>query len=230
MKIAVLTAYTKNNPWTDNGKCDFLEAAYPNHMDYCLKHDYTYIAECYEDSEIKGIHPTWIKIFAIQKFIKHFDYVCWIDADAIFTNSDLTIEQFLEEDTNLVICQSNPDKRTNNMFTVINTGFMIFKNNSWSHNLLQSLIDNSGVFKTEYFQEQTVLDNHLKDNGYYEKSLTLNSMSSEPLKERYQYNNIIILPSAYHCYETSDKPKFIYHAAGDSANKKNKLIQYLQNA
>jgi hypothetical protein len=106
------------------------DISFKNHKHYALKHDYNYL--CYYDSLVDIRYVTWNKVFVIQDLLKSFKYVMWIDADAIFTNMNVTLESIIERNANkhLWVCDDIGGWR-------LNTGVMIWENNAWSHKVLE---------------------------------------------------------------------------------------------
>ena len=162
-KICILTSYTDKIRWGDYGKCDYGDLASNNHLEYANKHGYSYIKQIVSDSDYSDWHPTWIKIDILIKTLPLFDYVVWIDADAVFVNKDITIEDFIQDDIDLILPKMEMDRLTGNVLTNTTTGFMIWKNSDWSFNLLNSIWDNPGHYRFGYFHEQTRLDEFLQD-------------------------------------------------------------------
>lgn len=230
MKIAILTAYTDTNKWTTSGDCDYMQVSSKNHIDYCYNHNYTYICEIFTESDYIGFHPTWIKIMALQKHIHNYDYVVWVDSDVIFTNMNTSIEDFISENLSLIIPKCEMDYTTNTVWTGITTGFMICKNDKFIHNLLQKLIDTSGVYTYDYFHEQSVLDDYLRDNDFFNEIPSLYYKQKDDLDKITHSNNISFLPYKYHKYIVDDDTyTFTYHAGGSSDTKRSRLAEVIDN-
>ena len=85
-KICILTSYTDHIRWDNYGKCDYGDFASLNHHEYSNKHGYSYVKEIVKNDDYSDWHPTWIKIDVLKKYLPLFDYVVWIDADAVFVN------------------------------------------------------------------------------------------------------------------------------------------------
>ena len=67
-----------------------------NHESYCLKHGYRY----YEVTDFtkwpKREHPVWHKFNLIEEAMTDSDFVFYIDFDAVFTNTEIKLESFLD--------------------------------------------------------------------------------------------------------------------------------------
>lgn len=223
-KIAILTAYTDTNKWTSDGKCDFMPVSCKNHIDYCYKHNYSYVCELFRERDYMGYHPTWVKLFAIKKHLSNYDYIVWIDADCVFAESSIEVESFIQdESTYIVVPKSEKDYNTGVVWTGITTGFMIFKNNEKSHNLLDILINNAKNYTYDYFHEQSVLDNYFRDEGYYNDIPSLLCKLDEDLPQAIYVNGVGIIPYRYHSYLDGGKYSYVYHAGGNSLTKKTRL-------
>ena len=83
-------------------------------------------------------HPAWHKVILIPKLLEQgYDYVLWLDADAMFVRFDRNIAQVITGKHDLYMAQHDhplaaPTK-------VPNTGVMLVRNSSWSHTLFSRL-------------------------------------------------------------------------------------------
>jgi hypothetical protein len=228
MKIGILSAITDTNPWTKTGTCDYADVSIKNHNQYCVKHNYNYVFGVFKKEEYQNLHPTWIKILFLNMYLDFFDYVVWIDADCVIVDKSKKIEDFIEVGVDLVVPKMELDRESNQMWTTISTGFMIFRNSIFSKHLLKYLIDVDPQEKNRGFHEQTVLDNYLRQQGVFENSENLKFKRHEDLLEPHISNNIKVLPYKYHkCYFDGEF-SFLYHAGGNSITKKERLIESLK--
>ena len=67
--------YTKNI-------ADYAKHSLKNITKYCEKHNYA--LQCFNEKFNDDVHPCWNKVASILKLIKKYNYVVWIDSDAIF--------------------------------------------------------------------------------------------------------------------------------------------------
>jgi len=225
MKILILTSYTKNITWNDYGNCDFGNLSSINHLKYSQKHNYSYLSRIVDENDYTDRHLTWIKIDIIKNKLPFYDYVVWIDADAIFMDMDVKIENFLEDDPNLVLPKMEMDKNSGNVWTSCSTGFMIWKNCDWSVDLLNDLWDNPGEFAFEFFHEQSLLDYKL--SKHYELCPNIKSKEERDLEFAVMLDKVLVLPYSYQgCYQDDDL-KFIYHASGNTPTKYQRLYDMI---
>ena len=123
-RILLLTAMTEDKlgesqPATNSKQC------------YALRHGYTFIVETNKEIAT-SINPWWIKTFALQKYLPHFDWVVWLDADCLVSNAEVKLEWFLDDATaDLVLTDHN--------FSV-NNGVLAMRNTPWSAQFLASWI------------------------------------------------------------------------------------------
>lgn len=104
-----------------------------NKILYCKKHNYDFIDD--ESIYNKDKPIPWSKILQLQKYLKKYDYLVWIDADIYVMNSDVKLESFIEKYKNFdIICGSD--------WKMINTGVFFIKNSDFSNNFLQLIYDN----------------------------------------------------------------------------------------
>jgi len=224
-KICILTSFTNYIRWDNYGKCDYGQLSSENHSEYSYKHNYTYIKEIVENEDYPTWHPTWIKIDVIRKYLPLFDYVVWIDADAVFTNQEISIESLLYDDTDLVIAKLEFDQVGGQMWTHTTTGFMVWKNSDWSKKTLEFLWDNPNDFKVNFFHEQSRLDEILMEKYRLPGGENILNKKIEDLELPIKLDNLVILPYSYHrCFE-NPKMDYVYHAGGNTGTK----IQRIKN-
>ena len=202
MNILILTAFTKNVVWNNYGDCDFGKFAAEINLKYANKNNYSFICEILQEPLVDR-QNTWIKINLIKKHLPNYDYVVWIDADAIFLKN-IKIEDFLDDDIDLVISK-NPLSDTKIMYTMTSTGFMIWKNSNWSTDTLNFMWNNYSLYAFSHFHEQTALDQLLLPK------ITNQNLINRELSDLDGYiiqENVKIIPYSYH--NVSDNTLFIY--------------------
>ena len=75
---------------------DMLMHSVANQNAYARKHGYEYIS--YSDTIVPMKYVTWNKVYVIDKHIREYEWVVWIDSDAIFTNFERTLEEIIEQE------------------------------------------------------------------------------------------------------------------------------------
>lgn len=226
--IGIVTSYTDHIRWNNYGKCDYGDFSSLNHHDYSNKHGYSYIKKIVNNNDYQDWHPTWIKIDVIKTYLPIFDFIVWIDSDAVFLNQTIKIEDFIEDNIDLVIPKMEVDKISGNVWTNTTTGFMIWKNSKWSINTLEELWNNPKRYKHDFFHEQTRLDELLKP--YFELSGGENILNKnvEDIASPIILGNIKIIPYSYHRCWDDGEIKYVYHAGGDTPTKLERIKKVLE--
>ena len=233
MSILILTAYTQNIEWGGYGENDFPTLAVAHNKEYASNLGYDFKAEVLAQ-KYKDFYPSWVKIPCILDNLPHYDYVCWIDADAIFYTNE-GIEDKLGK--SVCLTQAIPSNDFDKQFTLTSTGFMIFKNCEYSFNVLRNLLEQAetyrdGVFKQSHWHEQGLLD-ELFVKKEVEKAISkerkiLLDLGKEKLSVPLLTKNFKILPYNYQeCSENKD-PVFIYHACADLHTRKERLSRAIK--
>lgn len=229
MRICILTSYTDNIRWGNYGKCDYGDLSSTNHLEYANLHGYSYLKQIVKDSDYSNWHPTWIKIDVLLKTLPLFDYVVWIDADAVFVNKEINIESFIDNNIDLVIPKLEIDKSTGNVWTNTTTGFMIWKNSEWSVSMLNRLWSQPGDYRFEFFHEQSRLDEFLKDTYTQNGGENILNRLVDDLESPIILNNIKILPYSYHRYWDDGEINYVYHAGGNTPTKLERIKKIIKN-
>ena len=129
-KIAVVTQNTQNLIK------DYFKETRENHLMYCNRHNYTYYV--FYENLAEEVNPgespkiSWSKVKACLNVIKNHDYIMWIDADAIFANQTIKIEDKINVYPDKYYYLSKDPKSH-----FINSGVMIWKNSQEGFNMLQ---------------------------------------------------------------------------------------------
>lgn len=227
-KICILTSYTNTIRWDDYGKCDYCDLSSINHNEYANKHGYSYIKEIAQYSQYLEWHPTWIKIDVLRKFLPFYDYVVWIDADAVFVNQEIKIEEFILDGVDLVLPKMEKDHENNIVWTHTSTGFMVWKNSEWSLGLLNKMWNEPNEHRTGYFHEQSRLDELLYDKFILAGGENILNKSEEDLNDNLILDNINILPYSYHrCVDDGSVIKYVFHAGGNTYTKYERIKNVL---
>ncbi|KAF9084516.1 hypothetical protein BGX23_010436 [Mortierella sp. AD031] len=118
------------------------EASLPsakNKRVYASKHGYDFVARAAEfaQEEHRGRRPVWGKIGAIQKVLPHYEWLFWMDMDAIIADMDKDLREIIRyaeaeaakrenaEEISLIVARPKRDK-------MLNAGVMLIKNTKWS--------------------------------------------------------------------------------------------------
>ncbi len=150
MKIAIVTLYTENISYYAN-------ITNINKADYCKKHNYDlYIY----NKRFTLLNPNWDKIPAILNVLHLYDYVVWMDADAVFVNFDKKFEDIIDTNYSFHICNDpailyseNFDLENFkylmsmedcfqklNLYKIINCGVFICKNDKYCVDILKKTL------------------------------------------------------------------------------------------
>lgn len=218
-RICIITSYTDHIRWDNYGKCDYGDFASLNHHEYSNKHGYSYIKEIVKNDDYSNWHPTWIKIDVLKKYLPLYDYVVWIDADAVFVNQDIKIEDLINDGVDLVIPKLEMDRVSGNMWTHTTTGFMIWKNSEWSNNMLNTLWSKPKDYRFTFFHEQSRLDELIYDKFTVQGGENILNKNIDDIETPIKLDNIMILPYSYHRYWEDGEIKYVYHAGGNTGTK-----------
>ena len=172
-KIAFVYLYTLNIS-------DYASHSIKNLTDYVIKQGYTLII--YDKIIESNVYPCWNKVLAILANLKNYDYVVWFDADAIISNRNKRIEDFinLQPDKDLLLCFDCVKDRE-----CINSGVMIIANTDWAYNLFVKTWNNP---IPHHHNDQRVL---------YHEILKESHPESEPLYSYFKICDNIVHPKVY---------------------------------
>ncbi|KAG0207063.1 hypothetical protein BGX28_001606 [Mortierella sp. GBA30] len=127
------------------------EASLPsteNKRTYAAKHDYDFVARGAEfaQEDQRGRRLVWGKIGAIQKVLPHYEWLFWMDMDAIVADLDKDLREIIRQaeekkntdaEISLIVARPIRDR-------MLNAGVMLIKNTAWSRaffNEVQTKVD-----------------------------------------------------------------------------------------
>jgi len=182
MKVAVVSL-------SDASISEYAAVARANHESYCARHDYSYT-----HSTPQAERPAaWYKIPTIlAAFEQGFEWVLWIDADAVFTSNESLGSLIAKSFGKDLLCRADEQG--------LNSGVMLLKNSKWVKQLLN----------TAWKQEDLI------EHPWWEQA-AIHRLLKEPTNE----NHVLYLaPSEINSYpdEWYDGCR-IYHAVGEPEKK-----------
>ncbi len=84
-----------------------------------------------------GADTTFLRVFAILRFLPQYDWVFWNDPDSFFLNFSRAIDEFVDVKYDMVLTAAPCDSKES--ATLLNAGHMLIKNSRSSINTLRSV-------------------------------------------------------------------------------------------
>ena len=197
--------------WYDDSISSYGDINYEINKMYCDKNN----IELFKCSErrVSNRHPAWERIPLILKYINHYDYVMWVDADAHFYIDANNITDFINDNKNYNFIFSNDMGNSN-----INTGVYFVKNSKYSIDFLTRWLHDEDLYKNNPIP------------GWWDQGVLYEMYDKSILDIK---NNCIIINYGVlqHFFENevfTNKP-FIFHLAGRSREiRNNHSLNYIQ--
>lgn len=118
--IAMVTLFDENYT-------NLANIAVPNHIEYAAKHGYDYV---YFDQTIDNSRPPqWSKVKAVEYLLNEYDWVWWIDVDALIINSDKKLEDIINPAYDMIF--------TANKYSVLSNGSSFYKSSRLTKSFLK---------------------------------------------------------------------------------------------
>jgi hypothetical protein len=186
MKIIVTQFYTNNVPYS--------KFSIEINKKYCIENGYEYYVESDTKkiiTKLEGRSITWYKPHLIKEVLlnnRDCDYVVFLDIDAVITNHEKKIEDFLNLDFSIMMTKDYGP-------SLVNAGVMFVKNDDFSLNFMDdwwSICEEYPQYKTGLWHDQTCI------------GLLYNSLNQ---KEKFLITDNNVLNSSTH-----KSGEFIFHA------------------
>jgi hypothetical protein len=109
-----------------------------NHRAYANRHGYTYI-HC--NWPALTTNPYMVKFHFIREYVRHFEYIFWIDDDAFFIDLDKALTSFMPgADKFASFCKSPSNKA---IFTYLSSGQFLLRGNSIGAAFVEAVLSTS---------------------------------------------------------------------------------------
>jgi hypothetical protein len=116
--------------WYDSNISSYTDINLEINRAYCKKHNIELIVS--SEKSYTNRHASWEKLPMILKYIRKYNYILWIDADAFFYIDAKDIRTIIQDNINKPFIFSNDKGNTN-----INCGIFIVKNTDYSIKFLE---------------------------------------------------------------------------------------------
>jgi ubiquinone/menaquinone biosynthesis C-methylase UbiE len=204
-KIVIAQFYTNNVSYGH-----YAEAV---NKKYCDNKGYTYF--CEKDNtkildKLQHRSATWYKPKLVEDIFETLnpEYVLFMDIDAVISNFDKDIEEYIDENYDLIFTE---DMSTH---SIVNAGVFIIKNTEWSKNFLKTWWDSAKIFTGRDSKDIVIAEENLDKIGYFEYALWHDQTCFTLLHERNEdiRNHTKIVNNRYLNYPEYDANGFIFHA------------------
>ncbi|KAF9933540.1 hypothetical protein FBU30_005182 [Linnemannia zychae] len=168
------------------------EASLPsadNKRIYAEKHGYYFVARAAEfaQEEYRHRQRVWGKIGAIQKVLPHYEWILWMDMDAIVANLETDVRDIIRKAETL---NENKDNEVSIIVArpirdvMLNAGVMLIKNTEWSRRFLAEVQRRKTWYNKRPSYEQGAIWEVMKDpdwsSGVYLFDRDVHTMNTFP--------------------------------------------------
>lgn len=101
--------------------------AHINKRAYAEKHGYDYFLYNYRLDTGRAAY--WDKVVALQRHLSDYDWLFWLDSDALIMNDSIKLESIIDEDYDFIT--------TRDCLRGMNSGQFLIKNTQWSRDFLK---------------------------------------------------------------------------------------------
>ncbi|KAI8364467.1 galactosyl transferase GMA12/MNN10 family-domain-containing protein [Choanephora cucurbitarum] len=176
-----------------------------NKREYAKAHNYAFVARSTEfaQQEVRSVkrRTVWGKIDAVQKVLPRYDWLFWMDMDAVIMNPEITVQDILddlrkkypdgprafESKIDLVIAKPTRDK-------MINAGVFFLRNTPWAQKFLNDVQASKNWYNQGPSYEQGAMWDLIQLPGYKEHVLLLENddHTFNTLPKRYVPGDFIV--------------------------------------
>ncbi|CAG8448051.1 11830_t:CDS:2 [Ambispora gerdemannii] len=197
LSIAIVTS---SFVYKDMCMVDAVVPAADNKREYAEKHGYYFVPRSAEFAQqtLRHRKTVWGKVDAVEKTLPHYDWLFWVDMDAVIFNQEITIESLLENFTSIV---GGPEAFSQKHFIVakpigdkmINAGVFLLRNSEWSRRFLREVQGRKDQYFGKFFEQRAMWDVINEDEWKDGALLLLNDDHTfNTFPKRYKHGDFIV--------------------------------------
>lgn len=155
---------------------------------------------CYGTPSSRPLEAAWTKLALISRFLKHYDWVFWTDADSVILNFDVRLEMFLDEAYDLIGCDIDQNATWQGQMRLgqyLNTGEVFYKNSDITAFVVKSAWENHHE-ETPWSWEQARINHFLQENKLNDHVYVYPQKAFNVCPELYEPGNFLIHLYSYH--------------------------------
>lgn len=153
---------------------------------YCKKHNCDYV---FRNSYSEQISPYWIKVFLIKELLDKYDYILYIDSDAVVNNFNMTIPDLFKQNKYMIYTS-----QVDAIQTPFNAGVLLFKKSDISLKILDIWVKLYDKSKWHYNKNEWKCDGKWSGE-YYEQGAFLKIINDSDYNRYLQKEDYIFLNS-----------------------------------
>ncbi|EFC35544.1 predicted protein [Naegleria gruberi] len=184
-----------------------------NKIFYSLKHNYDFILFNQPFYKSWFVKPAWNKIPLIKSQLSSYDWIIWIDSDALVLLHQVDLDQIIEESL-----KRDPNKNGEINLIIsydrngLNSGIMAIRNCKWSHQILNNVLSwKYFLYSMHWYAEQTPLVMELEHGKSQNVRVALKSFLNS------------------YMYDYKEGKSFIFHLAGCNKYEGNLCASIMRN-
>jgi len=214
MKNCKILVFTYANTNHHEG-CSFhklLEITNPSKQEYCKVQGYDFLCLTELEHNTK-IDVGWEKIKIINDNIDKYDYIFYVECDAIIMNHTIKIENLIDDNYDIMVSK-NP-KAIEGKYE-INCGILLVKCSDWSKKFMLNIYNKKNIINNRYppnWAEQAAIMQEITDDADTRKHFKLMHL---------RYFNSFYRPD--YPNDTFRMGDFILHAVGMSNESRERIL------
>ena len=135
------------------------------HEDYAKRWDYGY--KLVSEKPVDDYHLSFVRFDGVLKcFDEGYEWVLYIDADAIVNNPSISLDHYTDVPDDLIIMREIELREHCGLFGVLNTGVFIVRNSPFSRQLFQDLIRIGKECPDKSLTDQDILNQVVHSNPW----------------------------------------------------------------
>jgi hypothetical protein len=150
-KFCVVMAYQDNSPWRILG-----DIAASSNAAYCQKKGYGF--RVFRSGWDLSRPHSWSKLHFILDTFQSYEWVFWIDADAVITNHNISLSSFITGNEDMVICQVQHLNEPERHKQILNCGVFLIRSCNFSKKLIETMWNKVHYINHPWWEQIAFID------------------------------------------------------------------------
>lgn len=150
-KFCVVTAYQDDLPWRTLG-----DLTSSTKVAYCKAKGYGF--RCYRSGWDVARPMSWSKLHFVLDALRHYEWVFWIDADAIVTNPNVGLSSFITGKEDMVLCRVQHLGEMNRHEQVMNCGVFLLRSGEFAEKLVETLWSKAHCVNHAWWEQKAFIE------------------------------------------------------------------------
>jgi mannan polymerase II complex MNN10 subunit len=194
-KIALVTLYTENIR-------RLAELTTPGKQAYCKKWGYDFV--CREGVIDPERPPAWSKILLLRQLLNKYEWLFWLDADAMIMNPEIPLDRFIDDRYSMIVAKLESSDLFGDLH--LNTGSFFIRSDDHARQMLDTIYQQSQYITHPCWEQKAFIELFVDQDRFRQRV------------------KVSLVPTRFNAIANNyAKGDFVFHALGPIRTEEGKM-------